>query len=351
MILVNFRGFTIPKKKTTSDSFVVLNNFGYSSFQGVSAWYWMGDGFGERVTTSSMPNAEVYGSSYNTVDKHLAISTAISSNPGKVYTWTATGPGTAFSNPGDWTNSNYYGNSVSFSSNGDYILHAGWGNSPGRYFIIAYDWSTSGYGTKKSDPASMPTYSPGGLVYANFSPNINAVAASIAYEIHAWKWTSGNFGTKYSNPGTQLTNIGYQVELPFFNSNESILVCGPNAYPWSNTTGFGTKLAVPNPARTAAGGTDLHPDENAIATGTSAYQWSNTTGFGTKYSQPSSAPASVNGVKFCEDKNAVFMALPSSPWIAAYAWSYSGGFGTKYSNPSSTANIAGTYAVNSFKFV
>ena len=64
-----------------------------------------------------------------------------------------------------------------------------------------------------------------------------------------------------------------------------------------------------------------------------AYPWSSTTGFGTKFANPTTLPTGTgNGVAFTSAGNAIAVAHDGSPFVSAYPWSGSG-FGTKFANP------------------
>ena len=113
------------------------------------------------------------------------------------------------------------------------------------------------------------------------------------------------------------------------------------AYPWSNSSGFGTKF--PNPSSLPSNdcySVCFSPDGSYLAVGTTGwpyieiYPWS-AGGFGTKISNPASVPmSSINGIVFSPDGAEVWMAGQGSPRVAGYPFSASG-FGTKFSNPSS----------------
>ena len=64
-----------------------------------------------------------------------------------------------------------------------------------------------------------------------------------------------------------------------------------------------------------------------------AYPWSSSTGFGTKFADPATLPTG-NGqdVAFTSSGNSVAVAHVTSPFISAYPWSGSG-FGTKFADP------------------
>ena len=78
----------------------------------------------------------------------------------------------------------------------------------GSPYITAYPWS-SGFGSKYSNPSTLPTGT--GLGVA-FSPDGNdiAVGHSGSPYITAYPWSSG-FGSKYSNPSTLPASTGNDV--------------------------------------------------------------------------------------------------------------------------------------------
>jgi hypothetical protein len=77
-------------------------------------------------------------------------------------------------------------------------------------FITAYPWSGSGFGTKFSNPGTLPTAN--GLGVA-FSPSGDAIAVAHVTTpfITAYPWSGSGFGTKFSNPGTLPTGTGNGV--------------------------------------------------------------------------------------------------------------------------------------------
>jgi hypothetical protein len=158
------------------------------------------------------------------------------------------------------------------------------------------------------------------------------------------------FGTKYSNPVSLPAGNGYGVT---FSSDGSTIALanhqydGVSVYPWSSSTGFGTKYT--QTLNEFAYGVAFNPSKTAIAVTTqsspyvNAWPWSS--GFGTKYSNPATLPSGLGySVKFNPAGNVLAVGLGSSPYISAYAWS--SGFGSKYSDPA-TLTI---YPINSVDF-
>jgi hypothetical protein len=155
---------------------------------------------------------------------------------------------------------------------------------------------------------------------------------------------STGFGTKYSDPGSLAPNTCYGMA---YNSSNTVVATACDTspfvivYSWSASTGFGSRYS--NPATLPTGfavSVAFTRAENAIAFahGTSpfvtAYPWSNSTGFGTKFANPATLPpATGRGVAFTSSGNAIAVASDASPYITAYPWSGSG-FGTKFADPS-----------------
>ena len=164
--------------------------------------------------------------------------------------------------------------------------------------------------------------------------------------ITAWPWTGSGFGTKYSDPATLPTSITMQ---PAANPTSTVIAYANTtsalnriaAYPWSSS-GFGTKYANPSPAPAGgAYGLSFNPDNSAIIAGNitttpyiRGYAWSDSTGFGSAYADPATVPTgSVYNISF-KDSTTVGISIATTPSISVYAWSGSG-FGSKYSDPAS----------------
>lgn len=136
---------------------------------------------------------------------------------------------------------------------------------------------------------------------AAFSPNGSAIVLGrdFPFPLLAYAWSSSGFGSKYSDPVVPPTNLAYGVA--FSPDNKSIAVAHPitpfvSAYPWTQAGGFGTKYANPATLPPADGrGVAFSGDSTAIAVAhvttpyITAYPWS-VSGFGTKYSNPATLP-------------------------------------------------------------
>lgn len=221
-----------------------------------------------------------------------------------------------------------------------------YGSSP---FISVYPWkSSTGFGSKLSNPASLPPFSPTDV---SFSPSGYSLAISMASSpfINVYPWTATGFGVKYSNPAALPS--GNSQTVTFSPLSDAVIVGTTSypfvsAYPWSSA-GFGTRYSAPAATtNSTVYGVAFSPDGTAVVYGgyngggssnsLVGMPWNSTTGFGTKFLDPSPTYTSlVRTVKFSPAGNAVFVAQQSTPGIAAWAWS-SSGFGTKYGSPALT---------------
>ena len=164
---------------------------------------------------------------------------------------------------------------------------------------------------------------------------------------YPWSSTTG-FGTKYSNPSTVPQNLGRSVAISPSGDAVAVAVFATTGQAsiwvarWS-AAGFGTKYSDPTIIPTLTGiRVTFSPSGDAIAIGhsltpfVSVYPWSSATGFGTKYSDPATLPGgSGNGVAFSPSGNVLAVAHNSAPRISVYPWSSATGFGTKYANAAS----------------
>ena len=77
-------------------------------------------------------------------------------------------------------------------------------------YVSAYPWSDSGFGTKFSNPSTLPTNTGNGVA---FSPAGTEVAISQVGSpfVTAYPWTPSGFGTKLDDPSTPPTSYGNAV--------------------------------------------------------------------------------------------------------------------------------------------
>ena len=258
------------------------------------------------------------------------------------YIWSSsTGFGTKYTNPvglpttGD-------GLSLEFSPAGTDIAF-GTEASP---FLQVYPWSSgSGFGTKYSNPATLPVAF--GLSNAIAFRNTAIVISSYtgSPKIIGYPWTTGvGFGTKYTNPltdpsgedrGTKFGSLGTSVIRGSNNPTTSVY---QDAYPFNAATGFGTRYANPATALTTSAPLAVNTAGNVVLFGqgynSAAYPWS--PGYGTKFAAPASASSTNAGfLAFNSLDDAVATAgFRNPPQVDAWAWNNASGFGTKFAQPS-----------------
>jgi len=113
-------------------------------------------------------------------------------------------------------------------------------------FISAYKFSSSGFGTKFADPATLPNGTGFGVAFTS-AGDVIAVAHGSSLFISAYSFSGVGFGTRFADPATLPTGIGNGVA--FTSAGDAIAVAHAttpfiSAYPWSSS-GFGTKFADP----------------------------------------------------------------------------------------------------------
>jgi hypothetical protein len=278
-------------------------------------------------------------------DGYLAAAHNVPSGPAIVaYAFTtASGFGSAFSDPSSSSRPTSDGRDVAFHPDATYLALLA-SQSP---YVWVYSWSSSGFGSLVSNPSSLPSSGPNRVA---FSPDGNAIAIGNNQSpyIEAYSWSSG-WGSKYSNPSTLPQTHSHAVA---WHPDGDYIAVATQAfsqpfciYPWSNASGFGTKVSDPSFTGNSRGGyaVDFHPDGNFFALGenynsgvsvSTIHVWAWSSGFGTKQSAPSSYPqGKVNAVKFSPNGEYIAAASNASPDIHVWPWS-SSGFGSPYSNPS-----------------
>ena len=283
-------------KFSTNKDFLVVADY---SSPYVDAWKWSSSGFGTKYTNpATLPTGIGYGVSIN--DFNNAIAIAHSTSPYiSAYTFNYTnGFGTKYSNPVSLPTG--AGHTIKLTSS---YVFVGTDTTP---FITAYPFDyTNGFGTKYSDPATISSYTTDSIDYNSYN---NTVVYGGIGTLFVYPWSSSGFGTKYTNP--YAYHYGYGVK---FNRKGTLLfIADYNSpytyvYPW--LSGFGTKYADPaslsvgSPVYRNAGTITDIGDAVAMVTATSpyvqGYPFSKTTGFGTKYSNPATAfPAPYSGIAF-----------------------------------------------------
>jgi len=268
---------------------------------------------------------------------YLSIGTNSTSPVITTYPWTSSGYGAKYADPA--TLPNGFGLKVKFNASSTNIAAAG-GTSATSPYVFVYPWSDAGYGTKYADAASPP----GSATSVGWNPAGTAFAVGISATpyVNAWIWSAG-FSTKYSNPATALPGLAplgmnWSPDGTYFGITYPSGSPTASVYSWTAGSGFGTKVA--NPA-TAAGvngqdvrwspaGTDIIITTNTTSPWVNAYPWS--AGFGSKYAAPAVTPPGAPIGNFGWHPTGTVVAFPANATTSSvYAWS--AGFGTKYADP------------------
>ena len=253
------------------------------------------NGIGSAVSGSfvTSPNAQAGGVAWHPDQNAIMFGLGYQDPPTmRAYRWTGTAWGTELSGgarPGDSVFA------TAFSFDGDYAFCSD-GTSP---YIAAFPFnSSSGFGTKKANPATLPT---GAVTSIDTQEEEVVLSLVTSPYVSAYPFIS-SWGTKYADPATLPTGVGQDVS---FSGTGHVAVAHQTApyvtaYPFSS--GFGTKYANPSTAiPDNAGGIDFSPDQKNIVVGTGGntpymqmYSWSS--GWGTKYANPAVLPSNGNGV-------------------------------------------------------
>lgn len=251
-------------------------------------------------------------------------------------------------------------------------------NTVGETYITAGTWNTTitGQYTRSWRFVSPAITPPGGLITGTWKyPVLSGTAinriAKIAYSpdglalafsagkpvIFVYKLSADGLNTfisKYADPvGIDVNASGFSVA---FNPAGNVIAIGTSqpsgaptplyVYPWSNSTGFGTKYT--NPATIPGGtvyGIAFSPSGNAIAVAhnsspyISVYPWNTSTGFGAKYANPAVLPAGPGrSVAFSDSGNYIAVGHDGGASVSVYKWDSSTGFGTKFADPINPPN-------------
>lgn len=329
-------------------SYNILAVGGGSATSNAMFYRWDSSGFKTPFSTYASASGTIQDITFNS--SNTKVITAGGSGAPVAYSWTnSDGVGTSYSAPlGLAGNANGCG----FSKDKLSVFYSHLG-SPG---ISGYNWTdSSGFGTKYADPTQ--TVSSGRGVsdsQVTSSPYLFYGGSTSSTYINAMSFVSGSgFGTKATNPSTMPSGV---VLKTAYSSITAVLYCAVGtlsnqltAYNW-NGTSYGTKFtdAASVPIGCNVLWCDVSPKgDYVIATCTSspfvlAYSFNTSTGFGSKLTDPTTAVPSTNIVigntnglctKFSKNGSQIGVTFPSSPYIYTYSFS-SSGIGAKYTDPS-----------------
>ena len=259
------------------------------------------------------------------------------------YEWiSGTGFGSALSVPGIYNSYDCF-----FSNNKDAFFVAG----PSSPYVSAWAWdSNTGFGSALSQPSSPQT------VYAYGGGDINAADSVVIIggqsdgsggaEVVAYPFSSSSgFGTKYSDPSSLMGTTARYIEFDPTDSNVLMGVSDGSGYSvvkyaWSNSSGFGAKTNYTSIAFGTCYGITFNPSGNYVVIAANGSPYANSynyssSGIGSLVSTPSTSTGALySACDFNSTGSVVAFCSWSSPYVSAYAFS-SGSFGSKFSNPSS----------------
>jgi hypothetical protein len=217
-------------------------------------------------------------------------------------------------------------------------------------YISVWNLNSDGtFGSKWSDPASLPTATPsvgGDCVWSNDSKAL-IIGESASPYIEAYNCTAGNaFGAKYSNPGTLPTGansgIVYNPVANFVAGNFGTTEVA--AYAFSSSTGFGAKTTASGGGASQRFCPNFTPDGLKLVTIDSGSSYPNLWPFNTSTGAFSTVQvftaggAGVNGLYIMPDMTAFFTS--SASWLTGspYARTKTGLTGSKFMDTNQIAS-------------
>lgn len=221
--------------------------------------YPFSSGFGTKYANpATLPTGSGFGLSYSTTNNQIGISHATSPNI-SVYPWSA-GFGTKYANPATLPQGS--GRGLNFSPNGSYLADAFTNTAAPSYFGIVYNFSASGFGSAFTQTLSQI----GGEGSVAFNPTSDALIfagngsiGGAGQYLDGFAWSGSGFGTRYSNPASLPSGgIGNGQSINFSKSGAAFAVgiaATPfiEAYSFNKTTGYGTKYSNPATLPTGTG--------------------------------------------------------------------------------------------------
>lgn len=170
----------------------------------IYAYPWSSGSYGTKYADPvSKPPYTVYNTVFTPDDSAIIASTQ-QTPYFHAWQWSASGFGTKYANPATTPSGSVTGMvGLDISPDGSAVV--GYALATG-ICVHAYEWNNaSGFGTKYSDPATGPgTANSSALRCCQFSPDgaFVALATSTSPYMHVYNWSSSGFGTLVSSPAT-----------------------------------------------------------------------------------------------------------------------------------------------------
>lgn len=215
---------------------------------------------------------------------------------------------------------------------------AGGTNSP---YIEAYAFGATSWGSRYSNPATLPTNSVFGVGRSCAGGGVMATGSS-PY-VWTYKWSSG-FGTQNSAPASNVTNLAWLAMSHPSTTYMAISWAGTPygaLWAWSDASGFGTKATgAPTAYGNGApqGGGAWNPGGTAISWGAVSTPFIGAhavsgNAWGTKYANPATLPGNATyGGTWSNNGSQIFHIQQTGVDVSGYNWS--AGFGTKLTSAS-----------------
>tara|TARA_R110001592_G_scaffold152383_3_gene379838 strand:- start:344 stop:1417 length:1074 start_codon:yes stop_codon:yes gene_type:complete len=151
-----------------------------------------------------------------------------------------------------WSNSSGFGSRTTYTSISIGKVYAIEFHPSNNYVVLgtdnsakSYSYSSSGMGSLQST-ASGPSGEVDGIAF-NSSGSVAAVTEFGSPYINAYSYSGGSFGSKFSNPSSLP---GSYRQSARFTPDDDAIICGGgggiDTYNWDNSTGFGTKISSPS---------------------------------------------------------------------------------------------------------
>jgi hypothetical protein len=263
----------------------------------------------------------------------------------RVYPWSSSGYGAAFSNPATLPPGTAGGNPqlcLSVNSDGTAIAVGGTDSGGSNQYVIIYRFSSSGFGTTYY-------YNNAFGIRKNVCFSKDGTLILIGNTMYAW--SSAGLGSAYS--GTIITNGAVDIH-PL--STGIVTSTGPSdnyikSYPFSKATGIGSAYSDPSAPTGTIYSCNFVPQGDAVivtqggfTNGIRAYTWGAGDGIRYLYSSPSARTnLAARAAAVNTSGDTVFFACENSPYIAAYPWNSSTGYGTQYADPAVLPSSYGTF--------
>tara|TARA_Y100000004_G_scaffold89215_1_gene100074 strand:+ start:207 stop:1259 length:1053 start_codon:yes stop_codon:yes gene_type:complete len=154
-------------------------------------------GFGTKYTPSTAPSDKVNGIHFHPDGDYVAVAQAGATVFARTYPWSSSSQfGSNISAPsGKWNDD---AEQVQFTAAGNDVAFVG----AGTPYVAVWPWTGSAYGTRYSNPLTLPN----GFAYGlGIAPDDSAIGVGSTFgdKMQVYPFTSGTgLGTKYANPAT-----------------------------------------------------------------------------------------------------------------------------------------------------